>query len=102
MKLEWTDSQVETIIKGLEAVDKKSYDPVYGNLIPRIEHIDADGYDEPVVQLEEFEVFSIVEALMEIVDDQESYMRSGDILDEDIVLIQDLISEIETKYGISL
>ena len=88
MKLEWTDGQVETIIKALETVDKKSYDPTYGNLIPRIEHIDADGYDEPVVQLEEFEVFSVVEALMEIVDEQESYTRSGDVSEEALELFK--------------
>ena len=102
MKLEWTDDQAELVIKTLEAVDKRASDPVYGNLVSRIEHKDAEGYKEPVVILEEFEVFTVVEALMEITDDSEPYMRNGDIVEEDLVLIEDLTNEISSKYGISL
>ena len=102
MKLEWNEDQIETIIKALEAVDKKSCDPIYGNLVSRIEHIDAKGFDEPVVMLEEFEIFSVVEALMGVVEDKESYIRTGNITEEDSVQSEKLISEIETKYGISL
>jgi hypothetical protein len=102
MKIEWNDDQVELVIKTLEAVDKKSYDAVYGNLVPRIELKDVEGYKESVVVLEEFEIFSIVEALNEILDERESYLRGGDIMDEDIHLIDELVSDISTKYGIAL
>ena len=75
MKIEWNDLQVETVVKALEAVDKRSNDPMYGNLVGRIEHQDAEGYDAPVVVLEEFEMFTVVEALMEIPDTDQRICR---------------------------
>jgi hypothetical protein len=102
MKIEWNSDQVDTIVKALEAVDKKSYDPIYGNLVERIELKDIEGYAEAVVVLEEFEVFTVIEAVNEIKDDQESYLRTGDLVDEDVVQMGFIVDQLGTKYGLTL
>lgn len=72
MKIVLRQEEYDFLISALGVADKRSYDPVYKNVRQRIE-VSAfkDGIDRVVV-LEESEVFSVLEALSEYIEESEN------------------------------
>lgn len=98
MKIDFNEEEVSFLKETLAQVDKRSYDPVYKNTIDRISigsFEDRSGNVTKRVLLEEFEVYTLIEALQ----DRAEHLNSND---DSKNKCENLIKSIHEKTGLSL
>jgi hypothetical protein len=102
MKIAFTQDQIDFLKETLVEVDSRAYDPVYKNTVDRValssvEEFDKNGVAKTVqkVVVEEFEVFTLIEALQE----RSEHMSTSD---EVKAQCNDLLEFINENTGLSL
>lgn len=102
MKILLQKGEYNFLIEMLDHVDKRSYDPVYKNLIERIEKTaDMEGF-EHAVYLEESEIYNVLDAANEYVDEAENGNYEEDERESRVATAEDFAELLSEETGITL